>query len=351
VVVTAAACANKVKQDKATGPDGVAKGARPLELEEQERADPKAAPTFKGESRGIVTYPGGDRVDWKVIQLPEQKRGTLDLKMTWTPPRPGLRLGFDMFDGKGKPVEMKLAKMKRAREASIPAAGGTYFVRVYAENRGDAGAYKLVAAFTPEEAKPPYDPTKEAVPPPPPLPAIVIATCKRYDANDPECAKTCHKDAPSGAKGCPPCHRFARDNADCADICAPGAPASWPACVALRPPCEKFDRTDAKCADLCPKDAPADWPACKKFRALEADVKGNNIVGDEVEVLLKLGTDHGVTSAWRAVLLDGTKGTPLPGAVGRVVQWSGPSVKVRFKVTLTTIQANPRVRLSPPAAQ
>ena len=348
--VVGAACANNVKQNQATGPDGVAKGAMPLPLEEQEREDPKAAPAFKGEAKGIVTYPGGDRVDWKVIELPEQQLGTLDLKMTWTPPRPGLRLAFDVFDARARPVPAKLGKTSRSRDASIDAARGKYFVRVYAEHRGDAGAYRLVAAFTPGAAKSIFDPTKVELPPVPPLPAIEIKTCRQYDAADPECAKTCHKDAPSGAKGCPPCHKFAKSNADCAEVCAPGAPASWPACVALRPPCETFDRADPKCADLCPKNAPADWPACKKLRPVEAEIKGNQIVGDEVEVLLKLGSNHGVTNAWRAVLLDANKGTPVPGATGKVVQSSGPSVKVRFRLTLPTIESNPRVRLSPPDA-
>jgi len=348
--VVGAACANNVKQNKATGPDGVAKGAAPLKLEEQEREDPKAAPAFKGESKGIVTYPGGDRIDWKVIQLPEQQLGTLDLKMTWTAPRPGLRLAFDMFDAKGKPVPAKLGKTSRSRDASIDAAKGKYFIRVYAETRGDAGAYKLVAAFTPVVPRSTPDLTKVDLPLPPALPAIEIKTCKRYDAADPECAKTCHKDAPSGAKGCPPCHKFARDNADCTDLCVSGAPASWPACVALRPPCETFDRADPKCTDLCPKSAPASWPACKKLRPVVAEHVRNTIVGDEVEVLLKLGTDHGVTNSWRAVLLDGKKDVPLPGTAGRVVESSGPAVKVRFKVTLTVTRDNPRVRLSPPDA-
>ena len=36
--------------------------------------------------RGVVTYPGGDRVDWKQIDLPEGKKGRLDLQMTYTTP-------------------------------------------------------------------------------------------------------------------------------------------------------------------------------------------------------------------------------------------------------------------------
>ena len=59
-----ASCANNVPQDKTTGPDGSRKGAKELVLDNGE-----------AKATGIVTYPGGDRVDWKLIQLPEKKRG------------------------------------------------------------------------------------------------------------------------------------------------------------------------------------------------------------------------------------------------------------------------------------
>ena len=73
------ACAHNVRQDKATSDDGKIKGAKPIELE-------KGA----AEVRDIVTYPGGDRVDWKKIELPEKQRGSLDILLSWVTPRPGL---------------------------------------------------------------------------------------------------------------------------------------------------------------------------------------------------------------------------------------------------------------------
>src|SRR5688572_20950837 len=75
--VFAMGCANNVPQDRMTGPDGKQKGALPIVLENGE-----------GKSTGIVTYPGGDRVDWKIIEIPEGKRGRLDLSMKWSTPRP-----------------------------------------------------------------------------------------------------------------------------------------------------------------------------------------------------------------------------------------------------------------------
>ena len=133
-LVAVAACAHNVPQDRATGPDGRAKGAQPIALEQGE-----------GTVRGIVTYPGGDRVDWKRIELPEGTRGRLDLQMSWTTPRPGLKVAFDVFDQWNIPVVNASASARagRMRSATIDRAKGTYHVRIYAPRRGDAGAYTL----------------------------------------------------------------------------------------------------------------------------------------------------------------------------------------------------------------
>src|SRR4051812_30114325 len=89
----ALSCAHNVPQDKATGDDGRQKGAKEITLENGEAHVP-----------GIVTYPGGDRIDWKFVQLPDKQVGTLDVKLTWQPPRPGLQLVFDVFDEWGWPI-------------------------------------------------------------------------------------------------------------------------------------------------------------------------------------------------------------------------------------------------------
>ena len=86
-LVVCGACANNVAYDKATGPDGKIKGAVPIVLAEN-----------AGASKGIVTFPGGDRIEWRMIELPEGKKGRLDLQMTYSTPRPGLRATFDGID-------------------------------------------------------------------------------------------------------------------------------------------------------------------------------------------------------------------------------------------------------------
>src|SRR6185503_18513672 len=99
----ALSCAHNVGQEAASGNDGKQKGAKTITLENGE-----------GKSSGIVTYPGGDRVDWKLIELPAKQRGKLSLKLAWTPPRPGLQLAFDVFDEWNQPIVQSQKTGKRS---------------------------------------------------------------------------------------------------------------------------------------------------------------------------------------------------------------------------------------------
>jgi len=165
LVLGAAACAHNVGQDSKSGSDGKVKGAKTLLMEDGE-----------AKASGIVTYPGGDRIDWKLIELPEKAKGTLDLRLSWTPPRPGLQLAFDVFDEWSSPVGETKKSRKRSRSRSksmkIDNAKGKYFVRVYAVGRGDAGKYKLTAEFKEAVAGIQFDPLKLEIPEPPKLAAV-----------------------------------------------------------------------------------------------------------------------------------------------------------------------------------
>ena len=59
LLVLASSCAHNVPQDSNTGADGKEKGAKPITMENGE-----------GKASGIVTYPGGDRIDWRLVELP-----------------------------------------------------------------------------------------------------------------------------------------------------------------------------------------------------------------------------------------------------------------------------------------
>ncbi|MEO8701098.1 MAG: hypothetical protein ABI867_13700 [Kofleriaceae bacterium] len=193
------ACANNVRQDKATTPDGKIAGAKPLTLVNGAVTD-----------TGIVTYPGGDRIDWKVVELPTKKQGTLEVQLSWVTPRPGLQLAFDVYDqwNASAASSSKGTKKKsgRTRLAAIEDASGKYFVRVYAVGRGDAGRYKLDLTFkeTTDKTKIPWldiqvtDPPRLAE-----LPGVEVPC----DTANPTPIKACRGE------------------------CWPGAPANWPGCA------------------------------------------------------------------------------------------------------------------------
>lgn len=309
VAVGLVGCAHNVPQDRATGPDGKLKGARPVAI-----ADGEA------KVRGVVTYPGGDRVDWRAIQIPAGQRGTLDLQLTWQAPRPGLQVAFDVFDQWNTPVITADARRRggRTRSATIADADGTYFVRIYAPKRGDAGAYVLKASFDQVETQAP-DPRKVEIPDPPRLPAVPppAPTCETFEPNNPACANACPFDAPKGWKGCG--KRDADDDAKAA--------------------AEAQRQARAECLKNQPK-------------AFQARIIHVEVNGDVRAIKLDTGSDEqaALTTGWTAKVL--TNGTEKPMANGSVSLKSVGKQHTRATSNLTTDQltANPYVRLSPPPA-
>src|ERR1700733_5298886 len=182
-VLLALSCAHNVPQDSNSGADAKPKGAKNITLENGE-----------GKAKGIVTYPGGDRVDWKLVELPDKVRGTLDLQLQWQPPRPGLQVAFDVFDEWNTPI-MQSKKTKhsrgRVRTATIDGAKGKYYIRVYAVGRGDAGTYKLTVDFKENTEPIATDLSKVDIPEPPKLAAIpeAEAVCDefQFDVKNPAC--------------------------------------------------------------------------------------------------------------------------------------------------------------------
>ena len=296
VCVLACACANNVPQDRSTGPDGKIKGALPLVLADGE-----------GKAKGVVTYPGGDRVD-----LPEGKKGRLDLTMTYTTPRPGLRVAFDVFDQWNIPV-INAAKMKgRIRNASIDRAKGKYYVRIYAPRRGDAGSYKLTAEFHPEIEIAGLNPLALNIPDPPKLPDVPPppSTCEVFDPNDRACNDKCPPGAPQNWKGCPG-----------------GATATPPP---PPPPVEK------------PVIEPPKKPVLA--RVLKIDV-----AGDGLDVTLSAGSESGVGGKeWKVQVLRGDTQNLLPGAgSATIIRLNKTTTVIHIKLTSDVMSANPNVKLSP----
>lgn len=89
----------------------------------------------EAKARGIVTYPGGDRVDWKVLDLPKDKIGECGRRPRWTPPRPGLDLSIAVYNEWGRLLtEAKPNKRKRSRKTtknlSLENIRGKLFIQI-----------------------------------------------------------------------------------------------------------------------------------------------------------------------------------------------------------------------------
>ena len=301
VIVCLVGCANNVPQDRSTGPDGRPKGAQAIKLENGEAV-----------AKGIVTYPGGDRVDWKVVELPEGKRGRLELQMKWTTPRPGLQLGFDVFDQWNNPVANAKGSKGRIRDAAVDQAKGKYYVRVYAKGRGDAGAYKLAVAFREDAQVKIPRPEELDIPDPPRLVAVPGMPCETFDVKDP----------------------------DCKDICPPsGAPPNWKACGTATPPGTPPPGT------VTPPPPPT--PPTPPKNPILARVIAANVSGNDTIITIPYGSEQGVDKTWTGQVMRGDTKQPFPG--GKVTIIRVDKTRTIAKVSLTTdlVNQNPVVILTP----
>ncbi|HEY4177651.1 MAG TPA: hypothetical protein VGM90_12485 [Kofleriaceae bacterium] len=291
-----AACANTVPQDRSTGPDGKLKGAVPVALEEGE-----------GKTHGIVTYPGGDRVDWKKIELPKDQRGRLDLEMTYSTPRPGLKVTFDVFDQWQTPVKLAALGRGHTKSMSIDRARGTYFVRVYAPKRGDAGTYKLKADFQPEETQGPWNPHDLNIADPPRLPEVPApppTSCPQYDASNPVCQT----------------------------VCAPGSPANLKVCLPPEPPPPPPKPVEPE------KVLP---PAYGRVMKQEVGPDGSTIV------TLSVGADNGVTKDWKGTLQLGEKDSPLSNGKLTIIRVNKRTTTAKVELQPDVVSKNPNVVFKP----
>ena len=329
ILVVAAGCAHNVAQDKATGADGKVKGAKPLILENGE-----------AKTTGIVTYPGGDRVDWKLVEVPPEQRGTMYVTLQWTPPRPGLQLRFDVFDEWNTPVATGKRLTARTRQAKVDNAKGKYFVRVYAARRGDAGKYKLTLEIK-DDGDLIIDPTKITVPDPPKLAGVPEAEvpCEPFDPKNPSCKSVCPEaGAPPGWPAC-------------AGKCPTPPDASIPSCQATMPcpnppdrrvkACKRFPKCDFENPD--PGNPNCDQRPPVLGRVLKTEIQGGDVV-----ITIGAGTSAGVQKDWRGVVLRGESTTPLAGGDITIVRVDKGLTTAKVKLTIDQVKENPRVKLSAP---
>jgi hypothetical protein len=340
-VILALSCAHNVPQDAASGSDGKQKGAKTITLENGE-----------GKASGIVTYPGGDRVDWKLIELPEKQRGTLDLKLSWTPPRPGLQLGLDVFNEWNQPIIQSARTNKkrgkgRTRAVSVEDAKGKYFVRIYAVGRGDAGKYRLTAAFNEKGSGPTFDPLKLEIPDPPKLAAVpepeVPCDEFAFDPKIPACKLVCP------AAGAPPGWPA------CKDKCPTPPDINIPACLATMPCPNPPDRRVRSCKSVFPKcpdprNPDPNNPNCDnaKIPPVIGRIINSSIQGGNVIVTIGAGTNSGIATTWKATVLRGDSDQPLAGGDIDLVRVDRAVTIGKVRLTTDQLLSNSRVRLSAP---
>lgn len=340
LLILTLSCAHNVSQDSSTGGDGNQKGAKPITLENGE-----------GKATGIVTYPGSDRIDWKLIELPEKQRGTLEVKLAWTPPRPGLQLAFDVFDEWNQPIvqSAKTSKKRstsRVRTATIENAKGKYLVRIYAVGRGDAGKYRLSVDFKEKASGPSIDYSKFEVLDPPKLAAVpdIVLPCDPFDAKNPSCKNVCPD--VGAPPGWPPC------NGKCPNPPNPELQACKDVMPCPNPPnrdiraCTKAKFP--KCPD--PKAPDPANPNCDgiKVPPVVGRIVGNTVSGSDLIITVGVGTKNGVAPDWRGVVLRGDSDQPLPGGEVTVIRVDKAVTVGKVHLTTDQLSTNSRVRLSAP---
>jgi len=345
-LLAAAGCVRTIDPAAHSGADAKYKGAHAVELDGN-----------AGTTTGIVTYPGGDRVDWKKIELPADQHGALELELSWRAPRPGLDLAFEVYSEWGEKLgEVERRKWsstrKSARRASgkktttIVAAKGTIYVSVFASNRGDAGRYKLSATFTPEQAA--YDPKFDEllqerlanglkIGDPPKL-ARVYAPCgDDYDKTNPDCVENppvC--DRAKKDKANPSCQHLCDENKldpknpDCKQFytCTTATwvdPAVNPVCGAVAPP---------------PPPAPAE--------SVEARINNPEIKDGKLWITIAVGKDSPVEKGWTGSLVDGNGKRLAKGAFTIIKVQKGLAYAI-VGMALDDVNRNLDVVIDPPA--
>jgi hypothetical protein len=345
VVATAAGCANNVNGKSHSGSDGSWKHPKELTLTDGQVID-----------HDIVTYPGGDRADWKVIEIPKDEKGSVNLKLSWKTPRPGLQLAFDAYDAYGKNLIKSKASARRHRGASagvrqkeetIGEAKGRILIRVYAVNRGDAGDYKLEINYTPDPKPVDVDPSKITINDPPRLPDLpaVVAPCDPFDTKTPSCHNVCPDPptlAPPHWKPCEPAPGTCnKDNPD----------PSNDACIGVGtvpcPPPEKWEpkyRKNCPEPTVCPSTPNLALRACKpkpiQGHILTVQISGSGTVVTVAAV--------GVGKDYRVSVLRGQTGQPLSGGTGQIVRIDGRKVICQLSMTPDQLADNKEVLFSPP---
>ncbi len=300
-LISLVGCAQNISQKLNSGKDYRAKGAKKVRFRDDGRWR---------SSRDVVTYPGGDRVDWKVIEIPEETPpGTLTIKVKFDLPRPGLDLAFDVFDsyyariGRAKKStgdDLREQEMfGNTKRVTIKNAGpGRYYVMIYAPRRTDAARYRVEAKLIAQKTS--TEPEALAnLPDPPTLAAIPEAVVPVPCPNDPS-----------------------RMQPDCAE-----KPEPVP----------------------CPNDPSRMQPDCDvEVKPLKGRIVDFTISArGGIVIKIDRGKKHGVTKGWTGQVTS-KSGDPIDGGEFRIFRVTTQESQGKVRLSVDQIRANQRVRISPP---
>lgn len=284
-----AGCPSVVKQDSKTGTDGKADGAEKIELSEE----------GEGSDSDNVTYPGGDRVDWKSFEVPGE--GDVEVSLKWTSPRPNLDLSMNILDDTFnivKRVAPEPASGKTRKSAEFPVSEkGTYYVQVYASERGDAGDYTLDVTWT---KKRPIVVEGPPLPNPPRLPAIPAAIAEKGGGGggDPTKPKGSVENPCKVGENCPPGAAYV--NPACPD--APPAP--------IGTPCPPGPAVNPMCPEAGPLPVGAPCPP-KVIPPRAGRITEVSMSGQEIVVTIDKGSNQGIGKGWSGVVFAGKSGNKI----------------------------------------
>ena len=285
-----AGCLKNVPQHSNSGKDYRYKGAKKITLD-------------GGEARvkGIVTYPGGDRVDWKVFEIPEGKQGDVKFRLSWKPARPGLDLAFAVYDQYFTQLDharpSRAAKRsKRMRLRGLVA--GKYYVQIYAPKRRDAGRYTLSIRFRERRAVvlPSLAELAGQIADPPILPAViepVVKTPEELAAEEEE--------------------RKRREE-EAAQLAAEKAAESDRLAALRKPIYARVRRTQ--------------------------QASGGGVI-----ITINAGRNKGVDKSWAGTLLRGKSKRALPDGTFKIIRVTARACVAKVQLSMDQVQANPRVIL------
>ena len=286
-----AGCVKNVSYKAKSGKDYRYKGAKTIKLD-------------GGEARvnDIVTYPGSDREDWKVFEIPEGLQGDMRIKVRWRPARPGMGVGVNVYDQYFE----RLERLKRMRNRSKTLKvrnlkPGKYYIHVYAPKRIDAGKYRLSLSF--RERKPAKVPTLEElagqIDDPPILPAVIEPVVKTPE-----------------------------------EIAAEEAEKQRLA--------DEKTASDQLQADENAKQAELNKPVMARVRRTQSSGSGGVII------TINVGRNKGVERDWVGTLLNGRSSDPLPDGDFKIIRVTARESIAKVRLAVDQVKSNPRVRLRRP---